>query len=61
MLTLFLQLLCPSVAVDVDGLTPSSGCTFQYGIFFVFAIVVEDFFTNPSHVYYNKEWCKIPF
>ena len=32
--------------MDVDGLTPSSVCTvtLQYGVFFVLAIVLEDFF-----------------
>ena len=41
----FSNFFAPWVSVDVDGLTPSSvhTVTLQYGIFFVLAIVPEDF------------------
>ena len=57
----FSNFFAPSpVSFNVDGLTPSSGCTFLYGVFLVFAIfwrrLLQNFFTC---IY--KEWHGIPF
>ena len=57
----FPNFFAPSpVSLDVDGLTPSSGRTFLYGVFFVFAILSGENFMNCSCVF-TKEWHEISF
>ena len=54
MLTFFFNFLAPSpsaVSLDVPCLTPSSCCTFQYGVFFIFAIFEKTFLQLFLHVY----------
>ena len=55
----FSNFFCPSpVSLDVDGLTPSSGRTFLYGVLLVFAIFIYRRLLTLFHVYY-KEWHEI--
>ena len=57
----FFNFFGPSpVSLDVDGLTPSSGHTFLYGVFFVFAIFWRRLLQNCFMCIY-KEWHEIPF
>ena len=64
MLTLFSNFFAPSpVSFNVDGLTPSSVCTvtLRYGIFFVLAIVLEDFSELILNCILTRNGAKYPF